>query len=163
MVLFLAQLCSQLFDGLRGDHSVRTDGEAVAPFLCMSLVSVKGICHCGIGVGVWDWHYLSITWVPDLTARNHPYICLFSIAVCKICHELLPEICIQQHTASGMHCNTWSIKVLHMNKNLTSLKRRNLCIVSGLDFSCLAISKCIKFSFAKCQVTVELGNVSRAI
>lgn len=30
-MLFLAQFCSQLFDGLRDDHTVRTDGEAVAP------------------------------------------------------------------------------------------------------------------------------------
>lgn len=129
-------------------------------------VSVKGICHCSISVeGAWDWHWvLRVAWLPDLSSQKPPiYLLLFAVDVCKVCHELLPKVCIHQHTASGMQCNTWSIKVLHVSKSPTSLKRGNLCLVSGLDFSCLTISKCIMLSLATYQVTVVLGNVSRSI
>lgn len=129
-------------------------------------VSAKGTCCCSIGVvGVWGWHLvLSITWVSDLGGQKAClHLLLFAVGVCKVCHELLPKICIQQCTASGMHSNTWSIKVLNVSKNPTSLKRGNLCIVSGLGFSCLTISKRLTFSFATCQITVVLGSASRSI
>lgn len=91
MVLFLAQFCSQLFDGFRGDHSVRTDGEAVAPFLCMLVSSCvcKGnlpLQHqCGgyLGLALGDEHYLGAwPWQPENTHKSDPF--------CHRCLQNLP-------------------------------------------------------------------------
>ena len=130
-------------------------------------VSAKWICHCSISaVGAWAWHLLlSITKrVPDLLGVKAPIdLFLFAIDVCKVCNESLPHICIQQQTASGMHCNAWSVKVLNVSKCPTLLKTGNLCIVSGPDFSCPIISKWLTFSFATCQITIVLGNIGRTM
>lgn len=106
-------------------------------------------------VSGWAWRLLlSITKrVPDHLGGKAPiHLSLFAVDVCKVFNESLTRICIQQQTASEMHCNIWSDKVLNVSKCPTLLKRRELCAVSGSDFSSLIISKWFIFFFAACQL-----------
>lgn len=169
MLLFLAHICSHLFDELGGDHSVRTDEEAMASFLCklawscVCKVNLPLEHKCGgwLGLALTTEHYQ--TGACRLGVKAAVHLFLFAVGVCKVCNESLPHICIQQQTASGMRCNTWSVKVLDTSKCSASLERGNLCLVSGPDFSCPVISKWLTSSFATCQTTIVLGNIGRTM
>lgn len=150
MLLFLARFCSHLLDGLGGDHSVRTDEEAMASFLCLLARS----CVCkGLPKGCLIF----------LSVKAPVHLFLFAVDVCKVCDESVPRICSQQQTASGMHCNTWSVEVLNVSECPASLIRGNSCVVSDPDFSCPMISKWLTFSSATCQITTVLGDIGRTM